>query len=371
MALITNKWTGQEYFKIYDFNHIELYVGNAKQSLYYYCLVMGFMPFAYRGPETGSKDYVSYVVKKNQIYVVLTTPININHPANDWLKKHGDGVCDIAFSVENASDAYKSCISRGAESAYEPIEYKDDNYSHAGVKTYGDVIHSFITKKSYDGIWAPGFIKLELPILNVNDTGIIRIDHIVGNVEENKMNYWRDYYENIFGFTNFVVFDDTDISTKFSSLKSRVMRSKNWKVRLPINEPAQGLKKSQIQEYLDFNKGPGVQHIALLSDDICSTIENLRKNGMEFLNVPNTYYDELHSRVGNIDEMIDAIKDLNILVDRDDDGYLLQLFSKPVQDRPTLFYEFIQRKGSRGFGQGNFQALFEAIEDEQERRGNL
>ena len=371
MALITNKWTGKEFFKIYDFSHIELYVGNAKQALYYYCFVMGFKPYAYKGPETGNKDCVSYVIKKNKIFIILTTPIISSHPANNWLKKHGDGVYDIAFLVDDANEAYKSCISRGAESAYKPVEYKEDEYCISGIKTYGDVIHSFISSDSYKGIWAPGFIQLEEPNLNVRDTGIIRIDHVVANVEEDKMNYWRDFYENIFGFTNFVVFDDTDISTKYSSLKSRVMRSKNWKVRLPINEPAQGLKKSQIQEYLDFNNGPGVQHIALLTDDICETIKTLRINGVEFLKVPNTYYDELLSRVGAIDEDIKLIKNLNILVDRDEDGYLLQLFSKPIQDRPTLFYEFIQRKGSRGFGQGNFQALFEAIETEQERRGNL
>jgi len=371
MALITNKWTGTEFFKIYDFSHIELYVGNAKQALYYYCIVMGFKPYAYKGPETGNKEFVSYVIKKNKVFLVITTPIVSTHPANDWLKSHGDGVYDIAFSVDDAKEAYESCISRGAKSAYNPIIYKDDNYCISGIRTYGDVIHSFISSDSYKGTWAPGFVTLQEPSLNVKDSGIIKIDHIVGNVEEDKMNYWRDFYENIFGFTNFVVFDETDISTQYSSLKSRVMRSKNWKVRLPINEPAQGLKKSQIQEYLDFNNGPGVQHVAFLTDDICKTIKILRSNAMEFLSVPNIYYEELSDRVGSIDEDIKLIKELNILVDRDEDGYLLQLFSKPIQDRPTLFYEFIQRKGSRGFGQGNFQALFEAIETEQERRGNL
>ena len=371
MALITNKWTGKEHFNIYDFSHIELYVGNAKQTLYYYCLVMGFKVYAYKGPETGTKDYVSYVLKKNKISLILTTPLSSSHPANNWLKKHGDGIYDIAFKVEDALDSYNSCISRGAESAYKPISSKNEKYCRSGIKTYGDVIHSFIDSASYDGVWAPGFNELQSPNLSVDDTGIIRIDHIVGNVEVDKMNYWRDYYEHIFGFTNFVVFDETDISTKYSSLKSRVMRSKNWKIRLPINEPAQGLKKSQIQEYLDFNNGPGVQHVAFLSDDISATISSLRKNGMEFLSVPDTYYEDLTIRVGNIDEEIKVIKDLNILVDRDEEGYLLQLFSKPIQDRPTLFYEFIQRKGSRGFGQGNFQALFESIEREQDKRGNL
>jgi len=371
MALITNKWTGTEFFNIYDFSHIELYVGNAKQTLYYYCLVMGFKPYAYKGPETGTKDSVSYVLKKNKINLILTTPLLSSHPANNWLKKHGDGICDIALVVDNAIEAHDSCISRGAKSAYKPILHNNKKYCKTGVMTYGDVVHSFVESDSYDGVWAPGFTAIDFPDLNVNDTGLIRIDHIVGNVEINKMNYWRDYYENIFGFTNFVVFDETDISTKYSSLKSRVMRSRNWKIRLPINEPAQGLKKSQIQEYLDFNNGPGVQHVAFLSDDISDTIDKLKKNGMDFLSVPDTYYEELENRVGVIDEEMKVIKKLNILVDRDEEGYLLQLFSKPIQDRPTLFYEFIQRKGSRGFGQGNFQALFESIEREQERRGNL
>ena len=373
MAIITNDWTGTEYFKVNDFNHIECYVGNAKQSMYYYCFVMDFKPYAYKGPETGNKDSVSYVLRKNQIYIILTTPLISSHKASEWLLKHGDGIVDISINVENSLDAYNSCISRGAKSSSEHLknEDADGTYCMSSIKTYGDVVHSFVENKDYNGLWAPGFVTLDHVDITSEDTGLIRIDHVVGNVEEDKMNYWRDFYEDIFGFTNFVVFDETDISTKYSSLKSRVMRSKNWKVRLPINEPAQGLKKSQIQEYLDFNEGPGVQHVALLTDDIASSISALRNNGMDFLNVPDTYYDNLSERIGNIDESIDQMKKLKILIDRDDDGYLLQLFTKPVQDRPTLFYEFIQRKGSRGFGQGNFQALFEAIEREQERRGNL
>ena len=369
MATITNEWTGTEYFKVNDFNHIECYVGNAKQSMYYYCLVMGFEPFAYKGPETGNKDSVSYVIKKNKIYIVLTTPLNSSHIASKWLVKHGDGIVDVAMNVVDSNETHKSCLSRGAVSAY---EFNNNNgYGMSAIKTYGDVIHSFIDNSSYEGVWAPGYISLNHLTLKSNDTGLIRIDHVVGNVEEDKMNYWRDFYEDIFGFTNFVVFDETDISTQYSSLKSRVMRSKNWKVRLPINEPAQGLKKSQIQEYLDFNEGPGVQHVALLTDDISSSISALRQNGMDFLDVPDSYYENLSDRVGNIDESIEEMKKLKILIDRDEDGYLLQLFTRPVEDRPTLFYEFIQRKGSRGFGQGNFQALFEAIEREQEKRGNL
>jgi len=373
MATITNDWTGVEYFKVNDFNHIECYVGNAKQSMYYYCLVMGFVPYAYKGPETGCKESVSYVLKNNQIFIVLTTPLNSSHPASNWLLKHGDGIVDISLNVESSKEAYESCLSRGAK-AYLPYKQLEDEkgfYGVSAIKTYGDVIHSFVDTASYEGVWAPGYVKSQDFNLDINKTGLIRIDHVVGNVEENKMNYWRDFYENIFGFTNFVVFDETDISTQYSSLKSRVMRSKNWKVRLPINEPAQGLKKSQIQEYLDFNEGPGVQHVALLTDDISSSIKSLRNNGMDFLNVPDTYYESLYDRVGDIDESIEDMKELKILIDRDEEGYLLQLFTKPVEDRPTLFYEFIQRKGSRGFGQGNFQALFEAIEREQDKRGNL
>jgi len=374
MAIITNKWTGTEYFKVNDFNHIECFVGNAKQSMHYYCATMGLNLIAYRGPETGYKDSVSYVLNKNKINIVLTTPLISDHIASSWIFKHGDGVYDIALNVSDSKDAYKSCLSRGAKTAtkYESLRDQEGVYCRSAIKTYGDVIHSFIDNSKYNGIWAPGFIAVkENKFNNVFDTKIITIDHIVGNVEENKMNYWRDFYEDIFGFTNFVVFDETDISTKFSSLKSRVMRSKNWKVRLPINEPAQGLKKSQIQEYLDFNQGPGVQHVALLSENIGASIAALRDNGMDFLNVPDNYYDNLSNRIGNIDEDIKEMKKLKILIDKDDDGYLLQLFTNPVQDRPTLFYEFIQRKGSRGFGQGNFQALFEAIEREQEKRGNL
>ena len=373
MAIITNDWTGTEYFKVNDFNHIECYVGNAKQSMYYYSLVLGFMPYAYCGPETGCKDSVSYVLKKNQIFIVLTTPLNTKHPASNWLLKHGDGIVDIAFNVESSENAYDSCISRGAESFSKFKELSDKNgyYKYSAIKTYGDVIHSFIDNSKYNGLWAPGFISYKDFNIEIEDTGLLRIDHVVGNVEVDKMNYWRDFYENIFGFTNFVVFDETDISTQYSSLKSRVMRSKNWKIRLPINEPAEGLKKSQIQEYLDFNNGPGVQHVAFLTDNISYTIDTLRSNGMSFLDIPDTYYNTLESRVGNIDEDIGEMKNLKILVDRDDEGYLLQLFSKPIEDRPTLFYEFIQRKGSRGFGQGNFQALFEAIENEQDKRGNL
>ena len=373
MTFITSEWKGKEYFPLHDFHHIEFYVGNAKQTVHYYRTAFGFKPYAYAGPETGIKDQVSYVLKNNNQFFVFTTPLSSKHPGSDWLKKHGDGVFDIALSVDCDETAYKSCLSRGAQSFGQQVWVKDDDgkYGKSSIKTYGDTIHSFIDDKDYNGLWAPKFKRLKLPDIQTKDTSLIRIDHIVGNVEIDKMDEWKEFYENIFGFTTFVRFDDTDISTQYSSLKSIVVRSKNWKIKLPINEPAKGLKKSQIEEYLDFNEGPGVQHIAIQTDDIIKSITSLRKNGVEFLDVPDTYYDDLKQRIGNIDEDINKLQQLNILVDRDEEGYLLQLFTKPVEDRPTLFIEIIQRKGSRGFGQGNFQALFESIEKEQALRGNL
>lgn len=373
MAVITSEWKGTEYFPVTDFHHVEFYVGNAKQAAHFYRSVLGFEPHAYRGPETGCRETVSYVLKQDRVFLVLTTPLLSSHPASDWLKRHGDGCRDIAFSVEGAAAAHASCLSRGAVSAYPPQTLKDDHgeVHLAGIETYGETIHTLIDDRRYKGLWAPGFVKLELPAVPREKVGLRFIDHIVGNVEDGKMNAWRDFYQKVFGFTNFVVFDEGDISTKYSALKSRVMRSKNWKVKLPINEPAKGLRKSQIEEFLDYNETPGVQHIAVATDDIVGTIDALRLNGLEFLRVPDTYYENLGARVGNIDEDMADLKRLGILVDRDEEGYLLQLFTKPVEDRPTFFFEFIQRKGSRGFGQGNFQALFEAIELEQERRGNL
>ena len=373
MAFITSDWKGQEYFPINNFHHIEFYVGNAKQTVHYYRSAFGFEPYAYAGPETGIKNQVSYVLKKNKQFFVFTTPLNSKHLGSEWLKKHGDGVFDIALSVDCDVTAHKSCLSRGAKNFGVPIfiENEDGKYGKSSIKTYGDTIHSFIDDKDYNGLWAPNYKSLKLPEIKTEDTALIRIDHIVGNVEIDKMDEWRKFYEDVLGFTTFVRFDETDISTQYSSLKSIVVRSKNWKVKLPINEPAKGIKKSQIEEYLDFNEGPGVQHIAIQTNDIIKSITALRKNGVDFLVVPDSYYDDLKKRVGNIDEDIKKLKELNILVDRDEEGYLLQLFTKPVEDRPTLFIEIIQRKGSRGFGQGNFQALFESIEREQALRGNL
>ena len=373
MGYMTDKWLGNEYFKINDFDHVEFYVGNAKQVAHFYKSAFGFQSYAYCGPETGIQDHVSYVLKQNNIFFVFTTPLTSQHPATNWISKHGDGVRDIAIRVECDEKAHDSCVSRGAISIMPPTVTEDENgkFGKSSIEAYGETIHSFICRSDYKGLWGPGFVELKSPDLPSDFPGLIKVDHIVANVEVDKMEYWKEYYENIFGFSAFVKFDETDISTEYSSLKSVVVRSKNWKVKLPINEPAEGLRKSQIEEYLEANEGPGVQHIALLTDDIVSAIEKLRKNGVDFLDVPDSYYDNLRERVGSVDEDINKLKDLRILVDRDEEGYLLQLFTKPLQDRPTLFIEIIQRKGSRGFGQGNFQALFEAIEREQEKRGNL
>ena len=369
---MTDKWEGTEYFHIKRFKYIEFYVGNAKQAVHFYRSAFGFSTHAYCGPETGVYSHVSYVLKNKKIFFILTTPLKSSHPASDWLKKHGDGVRNVAFEVDDVHLAYKSCIERGAISNAEPQDNHDDGFfSEASIKTYGDTVHSFIDDKKYTGLWAPNFKKLILPNVEYQDTKLVLIDHVVGNVEWDKMDFWREYYERTFGFSTFVRFDEGDISTQYSALKSIVLRSKNWKIKLPINEPAEGLKKSQIEEYLEFNEGAGVQHIAILTDDIITSIAALKKNGVECLDIPDTYYDNLIERVGGIDEDIKRLKELNILVDRDEYGYLLQIFTKPIQDRPTLFIEIIQRKGSKGFGQGNFQALFESIEKAQGERGNL
>jgi len=371
MAYFTNEFKGVDYFEDIDFHHLEFYVGNAKQSKEFYKKIFGFIEYAYSGPETGVKDKVSYVLKKNNIFFVLTTPLKSNHPISSWLKKHGDGVYDVAFKVKSVKDVFEGCLSRGGILAndFKHINDKNGSFTKASLKSYGDCIHSIINNDGYNS-WAPGF-TLTGKQTSANDTKIDLIDHVVVNVELDKMDFWKDYYEKVFGFFAFVRFDETDISTKYSALKSVVVRSANWKVKLPINEPAEGLKKSQIEEYLDFNEGPGVQHIALLSTNILKTIKSLRENGLEFLKLPDTYYELLAKKNIIIKEDIKIIKDLGILIDNDEEGYLLQLFTQPLQDRPTLFIEIIQRRGSKGFGQGNFQSLFESIELEQSRRGNL
>ena len=351
-------------------HHVEFWVGNAKQASYYYRKAFGFSQIAYSGLETGNREKASYVLAQGKVRLVFSTPLNEDNEMSNHIKKHGDGVKDIAFHVDDAEKCYDACVERGANSASKPTELKDENgtINHAAIHTYGDTIHSFISHNDYDGPFLPGFME---KIVEEEPIGLRFVDHIVGNVELGKMNKWVDFYADIMGFTQLLHFTDDDISTEYSALMSKVMENDNGRIKFPINEPAKGRKKSQIEEYLDFYEGAGVQHVALLTDDIVKAITELRKRGVEFLEVPGTYYDALIERVGEIDEDIDTIRKLGILVDRDDEGYLLQLFTKPVEDRPTLFYEVIQRKGSKGFGQGNFQALFESIERAQAERGNL
>ena len=356
-----------------DFKYVEFFVANAKQASHFYRSIFGFTGHAYSGPETGNEEFVSYVLKQNKIFFVLTTALSNNHEISKWVNKHGDGVSEIAFLSDSVMDDYNYAVDHGAPSynKYKELSDSDGAYRIASVKTYGEVVHSFVDSSEYNGIWKPGYLSYSLDDIPTNKTDLLLVDHIVGNVEDNNMNNWIDYYERSFNFKSFIEFTEDDIATEYSSLRSKVVKSNNNKIKLPINEPAEGLKKSQIQEYIDFNNGAGVQHIALLTSDIVSTISALRENGADFLDVPDNYYDELKSRVGDLDEDINKLKELKILVDRDSDGYLLQLFTKPVQDRPTLFIEIIQRKGCQGFGKGNFMALFESIEKEQQKRGNL
>jgi len=359
-------------FPINGTDYIEFYVGNAKQAAQFYQSAFGFRLAAYRGPETGVRDRASYLLTQGKIRFVLTSALGPDGEIADHVRKHGDGVRDIALWVDDARDAYAKAVERGAKSAYEPRVQKDDagEVVSAGIKIYGDTIHSLVERKNYRGAFFPGFKPRE-PRYQAEPTGLLHVDHCVGNVELGKMNEWVAFYERVMGFKNLVSFDDEDISTEYSSLMSKVMANGNERIKFPINEPAQGKKKSQIDEYLDFYGGPGVQHLALATDDIIGTVSALRDRGIEFLTAPTTYYETLQKRVGKIDEPLDRLRDLGILVDRDPDGYLLQIFTKPVQDRPTLFYEIIERKGARSFGKGNFKALFEAIEREQALRGNL
>jgi 4-hydroxyphenylpyruvate dioxygenase len=327
---------------------------------------------AYCGLETGNKEYCSYVVVQDKIRLVLTTSFNPDNEISEHLRKHGDGVKVIALWVDDARLSYNETVSRGAESVMEPTVFKDENGEvvKSAIKTYGDTIHMFVERKNYKGIFMPGFVKWESEY-NPSSTGLKYIDHMVGNVELGAMNHWAEFYGKVLGFANLVTFDDKDISTQYTALMSKVMTNGNGRIKFPINEPAMGLKKSQIEEYLDFYKGPGCQHIAVATDDIVFTISEMRSRGVEFLHVPGTYYDTVVDRVGTIAEDMNTLKSLGIMVDRDEEGYLLQIFTKPVEDRPTLFFEIIQRKGAKSFGKGNFQALFESIEAEQARRGTL
>lgn len=354
-------------------DYVEFYVGNAKQSAHYYMTAFGFQALAYAGPETGMRDKVSYAIRQHKLTFVLTTSLHTDNTIADHVYRHGDGVHAISLRVQNAASAWKETTARGAKSFVEPYTISDINGEVviSGIHTYGETVHLFIERKNYDGAFMPGFREWTNPLFSPADTGLLYVDHCVGNVGWNQMEPWVNYYQDVMGFRNILSFDDEDISTEYSALMSKVMSSGNGFVKFPINEPAEGKKKSQVEEYLEFYQGEGVQHVALATSDIVKTVRDLMSRGVEFLKVPTTYYDDLLDRVGAIDEDLEPLKELGILVDRDNEGYLLQLFSKPVQDRPTLFFEIIQRKGAQSFGKGNFKALFEAIEREQESRGNL
>ena len=364
--------TAHDTFPINGTDYIEFWVGNAKQSAHFYRGAFGFQLKAYCGPETGVRDRASYLLEQGKIRFVLTTPMGPEGEMAAHIQKHGDGVRDLAFWVDDARDAYTKAIERGAESARKPEVLKDDQGEVviAAIKTYGDTIHSIVERRNYKGLFLPGFRAVESPFTPA-PVGLKYVDHCVGNVELGKMNFWVEYYSRVMGFFNLLSFDDKTISTEYSALMSKVMSNGNGRIKFPINEPAQGKKKSQIEEYLDFYRGPGVQHIAVATDDIIGTVRALKSRGVEFLNIPRAYYETVLDRVGKIDEDIAPLAELGILVDRDDEGYLLQIFTKPVEDRPTLFFEIIQRKGAKSFGAGNFKALFESIEREQALRGNL
>lgn len=362
----------EDFLPLLGTDHIEMYVGNAKQAAYYYQSAWGFQPVAYAGLETGIKDRVSYVLQQGKIRLVLTSPLSVGGEINKHIEKHGDGVKTVALWVDDALKSYEETIKRGAKSYMEPkiIKDSDGKVVLSGIHTYGETIHVFVERKNYKGSFIPGYKKWN-PEFKVPETGLKYVDHIVGNVGWNEMNKWCEFYAKVMGFTQLVSFDDSDISTDYTALMSKVMSNGNGRIKFPINEPAQGRKKSQIEEYIDFYNGAGVQHIAVATNNIVETVKRLKACGVEFLYVPETYYESVLERVGKIDEDLTLLKELGILIDKDDEGYLLQLFTKPVLDRPTLFFEIIQRKGATSFGKGNFKALFEAIEREQELRGTL
>jgi 4-hydroxyphenylpyruvate dioxygenase len=362
----------QDFLPINGTDYVELYVGNAKQAAHFYKTAFGFQSFAYCGLETGNKEYCSYVVKQDKIKLVLTTPFNPDSEISHHIRRHGDGVKVIALWVDDARKSYEETMKRGAESVLEPTVFsdKEGEVVKSGIKTYGDTIHLFVERKNYKGVFLPGFEAWKSDY-NPTAIGLKYIDHMVGNVELGAMNKWAKFYAEVMGFANLVTFDDKDISTQYTALMSKVMTNGNGRIKFPLNEPAYGLKKSQIEEYLDFYGSAGCQHIAVATDDIVHTVSEMRKRGVEFLYVPGTYYDTVGERVGKISEDMEKLKSLGIMVDRDEEGYLLQIFTRPVEDRPTLFFEIIQRKGAKSFGKGNFKALFESIEAEQERRGTL
>src|SRR5690348_4035667 len=362
----------KDFLPLQGTDYIEFYVGNAKQAAHFYKTVFGFQSLAYSGPETGTKEKVSYAIRQNKLTFLLTTPLRSGNAIADHIAKHGDGVKAIALKVEDATSAWEETTSRGGKSFLEPMTLTDGDGQLviSGIHTYGDTVHLFIERQNYHGVFMPGFRPLE-STYNPAETGLLYVDHCVGNVGWNQMNPWVKFYEDVMGFRNILTFDDKDISTEYSALMSKVMSNGNGYVKFPINEPAEGKKKSQVEEYLEFYNGEGVQHVAIATNNIIETDSELQARGIEFLRVPGNYYDTLLERVGKIDEDLQPLKELGILVDRDNEGYLLQIFTKPLQDRPTLFFEIIQRKGAKSFGKGNFKALFEAIEREQEIRGNL
>lgn len=363
-----------DFLPLKNWDHIEFYVGNAKQSSIYYQYAMGFRLTGYSGLETGNRERASYLLEQGKIRFVLSTPYHPGGFISEHLSRHGDGVRDIALEVDDAASAFLETTKRGAEPVLEPTKIEDENgyIIRSAIKTYGDTIHSFIERKNYEGLFLPGFVDASAKaVKDIKDVGLRSVDHMVGNVELGKMNFYVNFYAEVMGFNQLLSFDDKDISTEYTALMSKVMQNGNGKIKFPINEPAAGKKKSQIDEYLEFYHGAGVQHIAMSTTNIVETVSELKRRGVEFLRVPTLYYDELEARVGKIDENIDELSKHGILVDRDDDGYLLQLFSKPIEDRPTVFFEIIQRKGAKSFGKGNFKALFEAIEREQAVRGTL
>ena len=360
-----------DFLQIKAIDHVHFYVGNAKHAMYYWWKAYGFKPVAYSGLETGNRDYASYVLESGQARFVLSAPYSPTSELAAHHMVHGDGVKAIALQVDDVEKAWKETTTRGGKSAWAPREQKDDFgfYRTSAIFTYGETLHVFVDRDDYKGVFAPSYRAIKDK--DAQSTGLAAIDHIVGNVQLGKMNEWVKFYHQVMGFRQLMHFDDKDISTEYSALMSKVMQNGNGRVKFPINEPAEGKKKSQIEEYLDYYLTPGAQHIAMITGDIIKTVTQLKSNGVEYLRVPESYYEVLHERVGKIDENMQAVHDLGLLVDRDDEGYLLQIFTKPIQDRPTMFVEVIQRHGSQSFGKGNFKALFEALEMEQEQRGNL
>ncbi len=364
----------EDFLPLFGTDHVEFIVGNSKQAAYYYQTAFGFQPLAYAGLETGIRDRTSYVLRQGKITIILTSPLN--HPdskeLSDHLIKHGDGIKSIALWVDDATKAWEETTKRGAKSYIAPTvrEDQDGKVVYSGIHTYGDTVHLFVERKNYNGVFFPGYQAWN-PSYKPSEVGLRYIDHMVGNVGWGEMNTWAKFYNEVMGFANIITFDDKDISTEYTALMSKVMANGNGRIKFPINEPAEGKKKSQIEEYIDFYNGPGCQHMAVATDDIVHTVGDLKSRGVEFLYIPDEYYELLFRRVGKIDEDLETLKRLGIMVDRDDEGYLLQIFTKPVQDRPTFFFEIIQRKGAKSFGKGNFQALFESIEAEQARRGTL